>query len=63
MMKLIHKRTFWLILINIITAITFFLAELEYIEPIPFNEPFLWFALVASNVSYAYDNIKKKKLD
>ena len=63
MMKLIHKRTFWLILINIITVITFFLAEFDYIDPIPFNESFVWLTLVAWSVSTFYDNKKKKKLE
>ena len=63
MKKLIHKRTFWLIIITVISAITFFLAEFDYIDPIPFNESFVWLTLVAWSVSTFYDNKKKKKLE
>ena len=61
MEKFIQKKTFWLIIINVITAITFFLGEFEYIDPIPFNETFLWLTLLAWFVSNIYDNRKKKK--
>tara|TARA_B100000989_G_scaffold295051_1_gene275291 strand:+ start:952 stop:1143 length:192 start_codon:yes stop_codon:yes gene_type:complete len=63
MKKLIQKRTSWIIIINIIAFITFFLAEFDYIDPIPFNEAFVWLTLVAWTVSTIYDNKKKKKLD
>ena len=63
MKKLIRKRTFWLIIINVIAFITFFLAEFDYIDPIPFNEAFVWLTLVAWSVSTFYDNKKKKKLE
>ena len=62
MEKLIQNRTSILI-INVISVITFFLAEFEYINPIPFNQGFVWLTLIAWNVSNIYDNIKKKKYE
>lgn len=42
---------------------TFFLSEFDYMDPIPFNEAFVWLTLIAWNASTIYDNRKKKKID
>ena len=40
------KIKFWLTIIMVVLTLTFFLAEFEYVDPIPYNEILFWLTLV-----------------